>query len=97
MNEAKIIPVATVKSENFFSTDVTEYQYHPFQNENGKFVALTFFRSDVEADISSTGPKIFVARKAVCTLSLNLEVAKLLADHLNSLVNIAESAKNPNE
>ena len=97
MSENKQVPVLTVKSENFFSTDVTEYQYHPFQNETGKFVALTFFRADIEADTSSLEPKIFVARKAVCTLSLNLEVAKLLADHLNSLVNIAESAKNPNE
>lgn len=89
MNEKKPVPTVNSKSENFSSEAVTEYQYVPFTTSNGNFVAVTFFNKNVEADLSSNDPKIVEVRKAICTLSIDIGLAKQLAIHLQSLPEIS--------
>lgn len=91
MSEDNSIPTVAVKSENFFSSNSTEYQYFPYKNGQESFIALTFFRGDVEADLSSGSPSIISAKKALCTISLNFDLAKLLVEQLTPLV---QSEKN---
>lgn len=85
MSEELPVPTVNMKSENFFSSNATEYQYFQFKTENVHRVAITFFKGEIEADITKNEPQIFNARKALCTLSLDLSLAKLLAQHINAM------------
>lgn len=85
ISKDEAIEIVTAKSENYSSDMATEYQYVPYSNENGNFVAITFYKSDAEADLRTTEAKIITARKAICTITLELDFAKQLANHINSI------------
>lgn len=85
MSDSKPIELKIIKAPEFFSSEAYEYQYVPFKNELGEFVAISFFKTNAETDLNPSEIKIELAKKALCTITLPLDLARQLGSNLAEL------------